>query len=139
MKLYKLNSRTQVNVNIAKWLIDWDHLRQVSKPQTAVANFLRPYWQSHVVCMEFIIPGSLLRVDFVNFTRKLAVEVSPKATHSFSSFFHKNRPTYGASFNRELDKADWLEQHGIKLIEIFDDDLPHLSLSWFKFKYDVDL
>jgi hypothetical protein len=139
MKLFKLNSRHQVNVNISEYLIDWENGRQVSKPQSKVADFLRPYWQGHIVCSEFRIPGSLLRVDFINFTRKIAIEVSPSGTHSFNKFFHKNRPTFGAAINREIDKAKWLEQNGINLIEVFDDDIDNLSEEWFKTKYDCDL
>ena len=139
MKFKKLNSRVEVNVNIARYLIDWDNIRNVSKPQTKVAEFLRPYWRGHVVCMEFRIPSTLMRVDFINFTRRIAIEVSPSATHSFNAFFHENRFKFGAAMDRDNNKAKWLEQNRIKLVEVFDNDLDALSPAWFKSKYDIDL
>lgn len=137
MKFYPLKGNRQVNVNIAQYLIDWDH--KVSGPQKQVTDFLRPYWKTHVVLSEFRIPSSLLRCDIVNVTTHVAIEVSPKGTHSFNRFFHHNRVKFGAAMQRELDKAAWLERNGFTLCEIFDEDLPVLSRQWFREKYNVEL
>ncbi len=128
-KVTKLNSSRQVSLILSEYLIDWDHA--VSKPQKAVKDFLRPYWEGRVITEELRIPGSLLRVDLMDWSRHIAVEVSPKGSHSFNPFFHKNRVKFGAAMGRELGKAEWLEQNGFKLVEIFDEDIPNLSREWF--------
>lgn len=126
-----------VNVNISEYLIDWDH--SVSKPQKKVKDYLRRYWIAHVVCEEFRIPGSLLRIDLINFTRKIVVEVSPAGTHSFNKFFHRNRFKFGAAVERDLKKADWVIASGFEYVEICEDDLDKLSKEWFKTNYNIDL
>lgn len=138
MKLPKLgNPRILVNVNIGDYLIDWDH--SVSRPQKKVKDFLRKYWASHIVCEEFRIPGSLYRIDLINFTRKIVVEVSPAGSHSFNKFFHKSRFRFGAAMDRELKKAEWVMSTGYEFVEICEDDLGELSKAWFKTKYGIDL
>ena len=138
MKLTKLNKPGQfANVNISDYLIDWD--RRVSGPQMKVKCFLRPYWKTHVVTEELVVPGSRLRVDLIDWTRRIAVEVSPKGTHSFNAFFHKHRIGFSSAVGRDLDKAKWLEENGLKLVEMFDDDLDALSPAWFQTKYGITL
>ncbi len=140
MRFSRLNRpSSEVNVNVIPYLVDWDRAKEVSKPQGKVKQFLRPYWHSHVCLEEFRIPGSLLRVDLLNLTRHLSIEVSPSGSHSYNPFFHKSRPRFGMTITRELDKAKWLEQNGFKLIEIFEDDFAKLSPEWFLSKYDVTL
>lgn len=138
MKFSKLNSpKVFANVAIAKYLTDWD--RSVSKPQKRVKDFLRPYWAACIVLEEFRIPGSLLRVDLMNVSRKIAVEVSPDSTHSFNKFFHKNRPTFGLAVGRELQKSEWLEREGYQVIHIFEADFALLSKNWVLNKYGITL
>lgn len=137
MKFYKLNSNKQVNINISDYLIDWN--RKVSKPQKRVKDFLYPFWKTQVCLEEFVIPGSRLRCDIVNLTKKIVVEVSPSSTHSFNKFFHKNKFTFKASINREFDKEDWCKQSEFKLVEIFDEDMNILSPKWFVDNYEIVL
>ena len=138
MKFSSLNnSKILVNVNISKYLVDWS--RTVSRPQKTVKDFLYPYWQSCVVLEEFRVPRSLLRVDLMCISRKIAVEVSPESSHSFNKFFHKNRVTFGRAVDRDMKKADWLEREGYQLIEVFEDDLKRLSKEWVSEKYGIIL
>jgi hypothetical protein len=137
MRWTKLSSTTLVDVRVSDYLINWD--RVVSKPQKKVKDFLRPYWKAGVVLEEVRIPGSLLRIDLIHLGRKIAVEVSPKSTHSFSKFFHVNRITYSSALKRELQKEAWAKRNGFKFIEILEEDLNNLSPEWFKKTYDVTL
>lgn len=138
MKLTKLNKPGQfANVQITDYLIDWS--RKVSGPQMKVKRFLHPYWKTHVVTEELVIPGSRLRVDLISWTRRLAIEVSPSSSHSFNRFFHKTRIGFGSAVGRDLDKAKWLEENGLKLVEMFDADLDALSPAWFQTQYGITL
>ncbi len=127
----------KVNVNVGEYLIDWN--KAVSKPQKHVKDFLFPYWKSHVCVEELACFGSLLRLDIVNLTRKIAVEVSPSSTHSFNKFFHKNRFNFAKAMGREFEKEEWCMKNGFQLVEIFDEDMTTLSPEWFSKKYNIFL
>ncbi len=134
MKLFKLNSNKLVNVPITKYLIDWDK-KKVSKPQFAVKSFLKKYWECEYVLEEFLIPGSRLRIDFLNTTSKVSIEVSPKSSHSFNPFFHGSRNTgFLESVKRDESKSLWAEQNGFLHIELGDEELKNLTKEMFKEK-----
>jgi hypothetical protein len=141
MKFKKLNSEKEININISKYLIkDWKNLKKVSNPEKKVLNFLYPYWKSHVVLKEFLIPGSLLRIDILNLTLKTAIEVSPEATHTkFNKFMHGSRIGYLNTIKRDDDKMNWIENNGFKYICLEDEDLENLSEKLFLEKYEVTL
>lgn len=139
MKFFKLNSKIQVSVSVEKYRLDWDNPRHVSKPQTAVVDFLRPYWKAHVVLFEFRIPGGLTRLDLVNLQRRIAIEVSPSSSHSWNAFFHKDRNKFRRAVARDLSKIDWCAQNGFTLIELGDEDLADLTAEMFLEKHGVTL
>ena len=139
MKVTGLNGRIYPVV-IQKYAIDWSHV--VSKPQKKVKDFLRPYWVSHVVSEEFAIPGCgkrPLRVDLINWTRKIAVEVSPRSSHGFNSFFHKSRIGFSAAVRRDLGKEEWCKANGFAYVELNEDDIEQLSVEWFEDTYGITL
>lgn len=129
MRVTGLKSSRLYTLKISDYLIDWR--REVSKPQARVKQFLYPYWKTHVVVEELRIPGSRLRVDIINLTRRIAVEVSPSSSHSFNRHFHKNRITFGRAVQRDLDKQAWCEKNNFQYIELNDDDLDNLSKKMF--------
>ncbi len=138
MKLTKLNSERIVNVNLGKYSIDWD--RKVSAPQLKVKTFLRPYWQSDAIYEEVLIPGSLLRVDLLNSTRMIIVEVSPDSVHRhFNTFMHKNRFNLLKKIKADMDKRKWAESNGFRFIELEDQDLKNLSKDLINDKFGVML
>ena len=120
MKLINLYGR-EVKVNPSKYLIDWD--RTVSKPQKQVKDSLFQIWAADYVCEEFCIPGSKMRIDLINFSKKVAVEVSPKGSHKYNEFFNKNRENYLRATKRDISKAEWCEKNGFRFVEIKDQDL----------------
>lgn len=137
MKFYPPNSNRPVNVNVMKYLVDWD--RVVSKPQKQVKDFLFPYWKSHVVLEEFVVPRTRWRMDLINLTRKIAVEVSPDQHQQFNSFFYKNRFEFGAAIQRDIKKEEWAQKNGFLFIEIFAEDIKKLSEEWFKDTYKITI
>lgn len=125
MKLLNLYGR-EVKVNTAKYAVDWD--RVVSKPQKQVKDALRSIWLGQMVCEEFYIPGSKMRIDLINFSSKVVVEVSPKGSHKFNKFFNKNRSNFLSAVKRDLSKAEWCEKNGFRFVEIDDEDLKKGSI-----------
>lgn len=140
MRLKCLNSNKLQRITIKNYLIDWDK-PSVSKPQTTVKNFLYDYWKNCIVLEECRIPGSLLRLDFLNINKKIIIEVSPKNVHDqFNLFFHKTRIGYLNSLKRDFKKIEWAEAAGYTLLEIYEEDIKkNLNYEWFVQKFAVYL
>ena len=88
MRLFNLSGRL-ISKNVSKYRIDWD-AHSKSKLQFEVKQFLKEFWLNHIVYEEFPVYGSRMRVDFLNATRKIAVEVNGAQHASFNKFFHQN-------------------------------------------------
>ena len=93
-----------------------------------------------MVLEEFRIPGSLLRCDFLNYTKKIAVEANGSQHEKFNKFFHHDsRAKYFQSIKRDFEKIEWLEREGFTVIEIVESDIKDLSKDFFKLKFGIDL
>lgn len=136
MKFLTLNGKEK-NVTINKYLVDWAH--KVSAPQKLVKDFLKPYWKADVVLEEFRIPECLLRVDLLNISKKVALEVSPAQHFEFNSHFHKTKIGYLNSIKRDFDKEKWAIANNFKFVEIIDEDMEKLSRQLFWEKFDIML
>lgn len=138
MKLTKLHGDQLVNYNLKSYLIDWK--RKVSNPQFKAKCFLKKYWEMDVCCEELRILGSLLRIDLINFTKKIAIEISPRALHvNYNKFMHQNRGGYLKKLQSDAKKMVWAERNGFLFIELYDEDLQNLSVQYMKEKFDLDL
>ena len=137
MKLINVRGR-EVNVGVSKYSIDWDS-KSASQLQTDAKRFFRPYWIGMVVLEEFRIPGSLLRCDFVNLTKKLVVEINGGQHGEFNKFFHGNRTGYLQSIRRDYTKLKWSENNGFTFIEIEEKEVAILTPDFFRQKFGVEL
>lgn len=141
MKILDLKGRSH-NLVLTDYLIDWEPKREVSKPQAATKRFLRPYWERHIVTEECPLTtgkGRPMRGDLMNWTRRIAVEISPSSSHSFNAFFHKSRHSFGAAVGRDLNKITWFEKNGFTLVELDDEDLADLTPQMFLKKHGITL
>jgi hypothetical protein len=113
--------------NVTKYLIDW-RKNSRSQLQTKVKRFLQNYWKNHIVYEEFPVYGTRMKVDFLNATKKVAIEVNGPQHDSYNSFFHKkSRLNYLKSIKRDCQKAQWLEDNGYKLIELNTEEVSKLD------------
>ena len=138
--LLPISGNKPVKVSLSKKKIKWDE-ESCSKFQTSVKLFLKQYWQFDIgVCEELIIPKSLLRIDILNFQRKIAIETSGQQHFEYTPFFHGNNPlNYMQSIKRDDKKRIWLERNGFTLLEFLESDVPHLSPKYIKDKFGVDI
>ena len=126
MRLLNINGKF-VSRNVSRFRIDWEK-KSRSKIQKKVKDFLKDYWENHVVYEEFPVYGTRLKVDFLNATKKVAIEVNGRQHNSFNSFFHKNsRSKFIDSIKRDLQKAEWLESNAYHLIEIEEQEVSSIS------------
>ena len=138
MKLTKLHGDKLVNYNIKSYLINWS--RKVSIPQFKVKCFLKKHWERDVCCEEFRILGSLLRLDLINFTKKLIIEVSPRALHvDYNKFMHGGRGGYLKKLQSDAKKLEWSEKNGFLFIELYDENINNLSIKMFQDEFSIDL
>ncbi len=123
MRLKTLSGREAYR-NTAKFRIRWEN-RSLSKMQKSVKDFLRPYWEGFVCYEEFPVFGTKMRLDLFNATRMIAIEVNGDQHREFTPFFHNNsNVNYFRQIKRDDAKERWCEINGIKLVQIYKEDIP---------------
>ena len=138
MRLYNIHGRPQ-NKSVSKYLINWNK-KSRSKLQKRAKDFFKPYWIAHVVYEEFPVYGTRLKVDILNATIKVAIEVNGPQHSSFNKFFHNNsRSKYLDSIKRDYQKRVWLENNNYKLVELEEKDVKNLSKKFLREKFKVHL
>jgi len=138
MKLYNLYGKI-VNKNVSSYLINWDSPSR-SKIQFSTKQFLKDFWKNHIVYEEFPVFGSRLKVDILNATRKIAVEVQGSQHSEYNKFFHgDSRLNYLKSIKRDVAKEKWLVTNDFTLVEIYENEVKNLNEQFFKDKYDITL
>ena len=137
MRLLNIYGKLQ-SKNVSSKLIDWNK-KSRSKLQFKVKQFLKKYWENHIVYEEFPVYGTRLSVDIVNATKKIAVEVNGPQHSSYSPFFHKSRQAYLDSIKRDNQKAEWLKSNNFILIEIEEKEVEKLNKTFIKRKFKIDL
>jgi len=138
MRLYNVYGKLQ-SKNVTKFLIKWDS-KSRSKLQFAAKQILKEYWENQIVYEEFPVYGSKMKVDFLNATKKIAIEVNGPQHSSFNKFFHSNsRMKYLESIKRDYEKALWLEQNNFTLIELEKDDVENLNKEFIHDKFNITI
>jgi hypothetical protein len=138
MRLYNVHGKLQ-SKKVSKYLINWD-AKSKSNIQFKTKQFLKPYWQNHIVYEEFPVYGTRMKVDIVNATRKIAIEVNGPQHNKFNKFFHNNsRAKYLESIKRDVKKREWLELNNFKTIEIEQNEVKSLTKKWFEKEFDIIL
>ena len=124
---------------MTKYLIDWDKASR-SQIQFKVKKFLKKYWENQVVYEEFPVYGTRMKVDILNATKKIAIEVQGSQHSQFNKFFHNNsRSKYLQSIKRDYQKAQWLEKNGYMLIEIEEKEVNKLNYSYFSEQFNINI
>lgn len=137
MRLYNIRGR-QVNKNVSRYLIDWDK-KSRSNLQFKAKQFLKPFWEKHIVYEEFPVFGTRMKVDIVNVTKFIAVEVNGQQHGSYNKFFHNSRYGYFQSISRDVKKEEWLEKNGFEVITVEYDEVDSLTEEFIKEKFDISI
>ena len=136
MRLLNISGKL-VNKNVRNYEIHWDG-KSRSKLQFKFKQFFYPYWKNHIVYEEFPVYGTMLKVDLLNATKKIAVEIQGNQHESFNKFFHDNsRLKYLQSIKRDVKKEKWLETNGFKFLELYENDLRTLSPQYIEEKTGI--
>lgn len=135
--LYNLNGKL-IQAKFQKYRIKWDG-KSPSEPQQKTKEFLKKYWYGQIVCEEFRLPGTLLRIDFINFTKRIVVETHGPQHYTFVKHFHRNKAGYLASFRRDQAKAKFIEINNFAFLEILDSEIDLLSKEYILEKYGIEV
>ena len=138
MRLYNVYGKLQ-SKQVTRFIIDWDKPCR-SKVQFKTKQFLKKFWENQVVYEEFPVYGTKMKVDILNATKKIAVEVQGNQHVSFNKFFHNNsRLKYLESIKRDAQKALWLEKNGYTLVEIHEKEVESLNKEFFLNNFNIAL
>ena len=138
MKLYDIRGRL-INKSVTKYRIKWDGECR-SNFQYEVKEFFKKFWYGQICYEEFPVYGTRMKVDLINMTKRIAVEVQGAQHEQFNKFFHNNsRANYLKSITRDHDKIVWLENNNFKILEIFESDLASLSKKYIFDKFEVSI
>ena len=81
-----------------------------------------------------------MKVDFINATKKIAIEVNGPQHDEFNKFFHGNsRAKYLQSIKRDHQKAEWLEKNNFIIMQIYESDIKLLSPSYVTKTFGISL
>ena len=111
-----------------KYSIKWDS-ESLSLFQFNVKQFLKKYWIEDIVGEEVLIPQTRLRVDIVNFSRKIAVEVNGLFHVEYTPYFQNSVEDFERQVYRDVLKEHLLEKNGFEVIEIYEKNMP-LKEKW---------
>jgi len=136
MRLLNINGKL-VNKNVRKNLINWEG-KSRSKLQFNFKQFFYPFWKNHIVYEEFPVYGTMLKVDILNATKRIAVEIQGDQHESFNKFFHgDSRLKYLNSIKRDVKKEKWLEMNNFKFLQLYENDLKKVSLDYIQEKFQI--
>lgn len=69
--------------------IDWEG-KSRSKLQKSCKDILKEFWNGDIVSEEQSIPKTRLKIDFVNFSKKIILEIQGGQHFKFNKHFHNN-------------------------------------------------
>lgn len=137
MRLFNIRGKL-VKKNVARYIIDWDGPSK-SQIQFRVKQFLKPFWLGQICYEEFPVYGTLLKVDLLNATQRIAVEVQGPQ-HSKFHYFHANEPfNYLEAIKNDTKKLAWLQRNEFQFVEINFDEIDSLSVEFFKAQFNIAL
>lgn len=137
MRLLNLKG-SLVNKNVSKYVIRWDG-ESKSQLQFRTKQFLKPFWLGCICYEEFPVYGSKMKVDILNATLKVAIEVNGPQHSRFHWFHNKNPAAYLSGFKRDMQKIEWLKKNGFQIVEINFDEVDLLSQEFFLKKFNLSL
>jgi hypothetical protein len=106
-----------------KYSINWN-ANSLSLFQFNVKQFFKKYWWEDVVGEEVILPQTRLRVDLINFTKKVAVEVNGLFHVEYTPYFQNSVEDFEKQVYRDVLKEHLLEKNGFQVIEIYEKNMP---------------
>jgi len=137
VRLLNINGKL-TNKNVTRFLIEWDK-KSRSIAQADVKKFLYSYWKNNIVYEEFPVYGSLLKVDILNATRRIAIEVHGPQHEDFHYFHNNSRASFLKGIKNDEIKSQWLLKNNFTQVIIYTKEISQLSKEFFEEKFNITL
>lgn len=140
MRVSKLNNSNKlVLLNTRKYLINWKDDGSSSLEKKFI-DLIFPFWKNQIILFQCRIPGSLLRLDFLNINKRLVVEIDGAQHNTFNKHFHSNsRNVFLGAIRRDLAKETWCEQNQISVLHLNEEDLDNFSPKYIFQKFNINI
>jgi len=139
MRVKKYNSSKDVLLKTKKYSINWDKDGN-SSLERKFRDLIYPFWKNQIVLFQCTIPGTQMKLDFLNCNKRICVEINGEQHDKFNKFFHNNsKNVWLASMQRDTQKREWLELNNIKLLELVKEDLDNFSPENIKEKFGITI
>jgi hypothetical protein len=80
---------------------------------------LNSYWANDIISEEQVVPGTKMRFDFVNFSKKIILEINGQQHYTYNKHFHKkNIFNYTDSINRDNKKKKFALMNDFMFLEV---------------------
>lgn len=118
----------------SSYRIDWNR-KAPSKIAQTFKDFLYKNFRYNILYEEYRIPRTLLKIDFLDATKRIAYEISGEQHREFNKFFYNNsRNNYLNAIKRDVKKEKFLKTNNYKLIELFEEDIKQLTIEFLNKK-----
>ena len=138
MRVKRLNSNKEVLIRVNKYLINWGNSGD-SGLERQFRDLIYPYWKGQIILFQCPVIGTLLRIDFVNCNKRLAIEIDGPQHESYNKYMHGNRAGYLSSIKRDIFKERFCEQNNIKLLRLKQYDLDNFSPKYILETFGVNI
>jgi len=139
LRVKSISTGAEVLIKTNRYRINWEK-SGASNLERQFRDLIYPYWKNQVVLYQCFVPGSQLRLDFLNCNKRLCVEINGAQHDKFNKFFHNNsRNVWLASMRRDNRKQRWLEENNITLLELVQEDLDLFSPDYISKKFEIDI
>ncbi len=140
MRVSRLNNPNKlVLINVKPYIIDWEN-DGASKIEIQFKDLIKRYWINDIILYQFRIPASLLRIDFLNVNKKIAIEIDGAQHNKFNKHFHADsKINWLGSIKRDLAKEKWCEQNNIKIHHLIEEDLDNFNRKYILNKFGWEI
>lgn len=137
MKWKTLSGRLK-DIPSHQYRVDFDG-DQGSEFSAEVLDFFYPYWKYDVVFAEHPVPGTKMRWDFVNQTKRVILETDGDQHHDPQNHWNKIKPgAWLKQVKHDADKDKIAEKNGYTVVRIRECDLP-LTKEWVQETFGIIL
>ena len=109
--------------NLSEYKVYKNDKKKRSKLHKRARRVIKKVFHSYTILEEVLIPGGLLRLDFLVPNIYLAIEVHGQQHYGHIPYFHRTKADFIKSLNRDERKIGWCFDNDVDIIVLrYSDD-----------------